>query len=290
LKVTPAYHAPIRQSLQWVCSNGRTSTINKYCPNVQEVTKLFRQIPRVRVFGAFLVATSSVALLISLFSIWQLPSRSQLRSILQADSASFDFGTVNEGIHKRAITLRNFSRKTVYVNRVWRGCACQEASVPTQIGPNEKAQLEVTWDVRGRHGNTGSKIAIAHCWELEQATDRMPTLLIDLVATVNPDFELSQNSIDFSSTSELSAIVKLIPRNLTVAELVSIETSHPSVRVELTSPTEFRCSYDETNKDTFGEVYVTLHTNSPNSPLIRVPVTLRFTTIENGRAVTRYTR
>jgi len=84
--------------------------------------------------------------------------------VLAFDSETFDFGTVKQGdIVKHVFTFTNKGKSDLILSSVKPGCGCTSPKwTNTPVKPNEKGEIEVSFNTAGKMGFQTKNVAITY--------------------------------------------------------------------------------------------------------------------------------
>lgn len=130
---------------------------------------------------------------------------------------TFEFGTkIDSEIVEHTFVLTNMSPTTVSITSVKASCGCTVAHPSKMvIPPGDTTAIEVTFDLKGRHGNQYKSIAV-HTDHLSQ-----PTLRLAMSGSVVVELGIIPRQINFQR----------IHRNAQVSQTARLESIDPDIRV-----------------------------------------------------------
>jgi hypothetical protein len=196
---------------------------------------------------------------------------------LRSEPQEFDFGEVSEGVHTGSFDLINTNKQeSILVHRVITSCSCDEIIVPEKIGPSEKVNIPVRWNVTGRNGVAWNDFVVV--WANESEPRTLFNLKCRLRASVDPDFVTSTESETlYVGTAKNSVEIELLPRRLSDARITDAHVFHPALQVAMINQNRVRVEMvagaDDLIRD--DSAVLVIATNSPHRSNFEFPIFLR---------------
>lgn len=206
----------------------------------------------------------------------RLPTPPPVVEQLSVDKLSYDFGAVGQGETLSAeFRITNGYAAPVDLRDIRTGCSCQVASVsPPRLGPGEVATLRLDWKTGSRQGPVSDVFWVFHSIPGEEpgVTGRMR---LRVTAVVEPDIAVEPEQVDFrrgvAGTRQVRLTAKRVERFAVVDAYSNTQDIVATYRPDA-SAVEVRYT-PAAGPDAGGtEFLVTLITDAPHTPALRIPV------------------
>jgi hypothetical protein len=211
---------------------------------------------------------------------------------LEADEATIDVGTFGQGevAHLR-FTLTNHGKQPVKLLRIDPSCGCTKARPSREhIPPGESVTIQADWELGGSRGETSTQLSVAF---IEDDAEELEILWLTAVADVQPDIHFQPTQVQFTLGTPAESVVQLIPGRMQEFKVLDAWSSTPGILVQpLVGRREIMVSFDPTgwkpSKRVGQQPLISIKTNSPNEPVINVPI--RLDDMQSVLAVSNRTR
>ena len=130
---------------------------------------------------------------------------------LQADVNTIDIGKIRQQETKDVLfRLRNTTQNDLSLESVHTSCGCTEWHLDKrQLESGETAELSVTFS----SGQARSKLgAIIRVFYKNLDTNESGNVFLELIADIQPDYDISPQSLDFTEGKESEQYISLTPR------------------------------------------------------------------------------
>jgi len=203
-------------------------------------------------------------------------SRPSTQEALRAINSVHDFGKIEQGLVSTSFVLINESSHSVRIVGVGKSCDCAETKISTEeIGPSEKVNLDCTWDVRGKRGDSATLLHVAY--EGARA-DQRSSCMLKLVADVIPELLYNPEKLVFQTGLPETKTVRFSSKSVSDLSLTNAYCSQRAFRAEFHPDTlDVKVHFDPASFHTdpgFVCHQLTVETNSQNEWQCRIPITV----------------
>ncbi|OEU61241.1 MAG: hypothetical protein BA870_11640 [Desulfuromonadales bacterium C00003094] len=217
--------------------------------------------------------------LLMLLTLLILPTTVLATPRLQAETALFNFGRVAEGSKtEHTFRFQNTGDTPLIISKVRSSCGCTAALLSAkELAPGEWGELKTTFNSKGFQGAVTKKVYVySNDPDQQKATFRLQGEVQKelLVSPRRLQFSAGKGKAPFTGTINLrnDGTTKLFLSNLkTTSEELQAELSSSQLEPGKNVQISIRL-VPNTNKSRYAG-YVTLHTSSPRTPTLRIPVT-----------------
>ena len=190
--------------------------------------------------SAFLLCCAGLG--VSVFYALREPSAESVAQVvpaLQADTSRIDIGKIRQQETKDVTyRLRNTTQDDMSLESVHTSCGCTEWHLDKrQLKSGESAELSVTFSSGQARNRLGATIRVFY---KNLATEEAGNLFLELIADVQPDYDISPPFLDFTDETEVVQYVSLMPRfaeDIRVLD-ISCTRSYYGLEVVRSEPTE----------------------------------------------------
>jgi hypothetical protein len=204
-------------------------------------------------------------------------AKAQIVADLQADTNRIDIGKIRQQETKEVkFHLQNVSENDISLESVHTSCGCTEWNLgKRQLANGESAELSVMFSSGQARSRLGATIRVFYK-NLE--TEAAGNLFLELIADVQPDYDVSPPFLDFIEETKLIQYVLLKPRFAEDIRVLDISCTRNYYDVEVVKSDSTESIVKVTllpEKKLSGErkAILELKTNSERQPVYQVDLT-----------------
>jgi hypothetical protein len=205
----------------------------------------------------------------------ELRAAKELRG-LEADEQTIRVGTFAQGeVAHLQFNLTNHGTKAVKLLRVDPSCGCTKVSPSANdVLPHESVIIEADWNVESSRGDVSTLLIVGY---LEHGSSEMKRLVLTARAIVEPDIIIEPDEIRFIDNEMGRAHIRLSPGRLQQFRVLDAWSETQTIAAEVqSSKRTVVVTYDPARwkpaHSAFRMTKILVKTNSPNEPIMRIPV------------------